>query len=504
MKGILFKQWYKPMNLKGTAVLNRKHLIYIATRPGSIHNYGAGYGLFGKIPGMEAQGVVEDFERAKKIVTAVSHRRTIYRATLSLDDRTAKEKGYYNRAEWEKLAYKNMKAIAKEMNISPRSMCWVASYHHARGHPHIHIMYWDNSTKIREEFVPPERFQIMSENVKAAFNRDIYHNELQDLRTQLTDEEKLLRTELRAMCRESNVADILNLQNVSQLKLDQIGEQLHQLILGIPAYGRLAYAYLPEDYKAQVDTCVESIMQITDFKREEQRVCDLSDRISEYYGNGLEKIKYNRDKASSKLRTSLGNELMSFIREYQRDLGARVPTDIRGQAEELKRLCRNIIHGNAEIAAAYGAAVESFPKERTPRSVLMSEEARRALYEKLRGDIQADMRVRTQIRACAARWTSFLENAQTEDPRHVAYSKACKIYDHVLYQMLYEDAGYQHQEDADMALTAMFSLFQIASQSSQQQRNQLQLDRHRRSAELSETARKDMRKKQEQEGGWSL
>ena len=54
MKGVVFKQRYKSVNIKSTPTLNRKHLNYIATRKGAIHNPGCAFGLWGRLPGMAA------------------------------------------------------------------------------------------------------------------------------------------------------------------------------------------------------------------------------------------------------------------------------------------------------------------------------------------------------------------------------------------------------------------------------------------------------------------
>lgn len=48
----VYKQSYKARNLPSTPVLNQKHLIYIATRPGVMCNPECGFGLWGKLPSM--------------------------------------------------------------------------------------------------------------------------------------------------------------------------------------------------------------------------------------------------------------------------------------------------------------------------------------------------------------------------------------------------------------------------------------------------------------------
>lgn len=124
-EGIVFKQRYKSMNLKSsTKVLNKKHLIYIATRKGAIYNYGCNYGLFGRIGEMEEAGDIEYFDTAQKIIFNVSERATVYRAVLTLNHEQALAKGYYARQRWEELLTQKINILAKEMGIAEEDFRW--------------------------------------------------------------------------------------------------------------------------------------------------------------------------------------------------------------------------------------------------------------------------------------------------------------------------------------------------------------------------------------------
>ncbi|MEL7655185.1 MAG: relaxase MobL [Bacillota bacterium] len=180
--GVVFKQRYKSMNEKNTPLLNGKHLLYIATRTGAIHNKDCAFGLFGRLPYMDEAEDIDNLKKAHTLVTSVSHRRTVYRAILSVDDETAKNHGLYSRVVWQELVSQKIGVIAKEMDIERGDFCWAASMHCEKGHPHVHVVYWDNGSKIRQEHVPTERFEIISEHVRAEFGRDIYSEEISELR----------------------------------------------------------------------------------------------------------------------------------------------------------------------------------------------------------------------------------------------------------------------------------------------------------------------------------
>ncbi len=89
----VFKQSYKSRNRPTTRVLNQKHLVYIATRPGVMRNPECGFGLWGKLPGMKASQNIDDLRTAYRAIGQASEGHTVYRAILSVDKNTAKDYG---------------------------------------------------------------------------------------------------------------------------------------------------------------------------------------------------------------------------------------------------------------------------------------------------------------------------------------------------------------------------------------------------------------------------
>lgn len=75
---IVFKQSYKSKNLASTRILNQKHLIYIATRPGVMRNPGCGFGLWGKLPDMKTGKNINDLRTARQAVGEASKSHTLF------------------------------------------------------------------------------------------------------------------------------------------------------------------------------------------------------------------------------------------------------------------------------------------------------------------------------------------------------------------------------------------------------------------------------------------
>ncbi len=502
--GVVFKQRYKPMNEKKTPMLNGKHLMYIATRTGAIHNKDCAFGLFGKLPFMDSSANIDNLQTAHTTITSVSRRRTIYRAIISVDDETAKSHSLYDRAVWQELIGRKINVIAKEMDIDRNDFCWTASMHYEKGHPHVHVMYWDNGSKVRQEYVPSERFEIIAEHVRAEFGREIYSEEISELRGEtkgLVDEARL---ELMALCKEQNVVDALNLKSISVITLTDIGQRLYDLVIACPQKGSLKYAFLQDGYKAQLDAMISEIMKIADFGKLQRQYLKLTDEISEFYGNGDEKMEYNRSQALKKLNTALGNEVMEYIKLYKRELADSAPVEL----EELKSVIRDDAQGLLRNNTNFAELQKMFPKFRTPLREIMTDDFKHKKDEVV-NEIISDIRVRTKIQAYIMKFKNTqevpvppeYEKAENKVLSKETYSPLFRTVDEVVMETLYEDAGYDQQRKNDMAVNMLIQVFSSANQRLNQQRSQHQLNKLR-SRDKSKTALRDLQKRHEQQGYW--
>lgn len=499
--GVVFKQRYKSMNEKKTPMLNGKHLMYIATRTGAIHNKDCAFGLFGKLPFMEFSENIDNLQTAHTMITSVSRRRTIYRAIISVDDVTAKNHSLYDRAVWQELVSKKINVIAKEMDIDRNDFCWAASMHYEKGHPHVHIMYWDNGSKVRQEYVPAERFEIMAEHVRADFGREVYKEEISERRDSTKEIIDEARLELISICKEQNVADALNLKNVSAEKLNDIGQRLYDLVITCPKKGSLKYAYLPEEYKKQLDTMISEMMKLTDFRKLLKQYIKLTDEVSEFYGNGEEKAEYNRSQSLKKLNTALGNEVMDYIRSYKKELEESTPAEF----EALKVVIQDDALGLLRNNTNFTELQNMLPKHRTPLREIMTDDFKNKKDEVVH-EILSDIRVRTKIWAylkseekqSTGQSTNATPGNRGENDT-ATYSQIIRTIDDVVMETLYKDSGYEEQWKTDMAVNMLIQVFGSSSQGLNQQRSQHQMNKVR-SKDISKTALRDIKKRQEQQG----
>ena len=494
MNGILFKQTYKPKNLPSTPVLNVKHLTYIATRPGVIPNPQCGFGLWGRLPGVREPELINDLRTAGQAVRQASPRHTLWRAILSVDGDTAQTHGLYERGAWEALVNKKIGALAKEMGIRDQDFCWVAAMHYAKGHPHVHILYWDKSDTPHQEAIPPKRFQILAERIRAEWNRELFREELAELRTEKKELDSQLRLELKALLRDANVSDAFSLRSVSRDQLDELGGRFLELVRALPPKGALKYKLLPEPAKAAVNAFLDPILRLPDFTRLSAQYLKLTEEISALYGNGEETRGHNLESAREALSTNLGNELLRVVKDCRSELESQVTAD----SGELRSLLSAAVAPLLSGSARYQALLAAMPELRTPMWEIKKDPAFTEQRRALVGELADDFRIRALFHG----YRAAVERQVPPDGSDAALRTPHRALGQLVDQQLQEDAGYDAQARIGVMTNVLLRLFSSASRGAGQMSAQRDLLLHR-SRELSEAARRDLIKRREREGSWS-
>ena len=509
MSGVIYKQSYKARGQPGTAGLNVRHLQYIATRPGAIYNIGCGFGLWGQLPGDEGIRIQQDLTWAKQLVRQASKEHTLYRGVLSVGNKTAMEKGLYSRERWERLVNDHIDVIAREMDIKPQNLCWVASMHYAKGHPHVHLLFWDNGNDPRPEHIPKQRFDAKTERIRAEFSRDLFQEEILQEQLEQRSDVKNLRSALQAVCLEANPGKALDLPKLFRgTGLGILQRGLLELIRELPARGSLRYAYLQQEYKAKVDAfaklCIE---QIPELAREEARYMERSRRISELYGNSKDGMEAAQDKAADKLNKELGNEIMGAIRKIREEMQQTAPSD----RLELRTYLRESAEEILPTLDSYSKLFQMLPLERIPVGAMTKQIP--GYYEgmnKVVNEVLEDARVRLRLQSWARKEAGIdpdarnLDSEQQEKYRD-QYQEAKRDLRADITEKLRSDAGWTDellQTNTAMLMCEMLRLTaQLVSQKGAAL-NQGKLNGKRRSRNMSREERKNIRAVKSQGSSW--
>ena len=519
MSKIVFKQSYKSRSKTSTPGLNVRHLNYIATRPGAIYNPGCGFGLWGQLPGDGAIRLQNDLEYSKRVVRDASKFHTLYRAIISVGKDDAQEKGLYDRARWEQLVNDHIGTIAKEMDIKTENLCWCASMHYAKNHPHVHILYWDNGTDPRPEGFAKEQFIQKTEHIRADFSREIHREELLEVQHDQRQQLKEMRTFIQAMCREANPEQALDLNRLyNGSNLDGLASHMYELVKDVPSSGSLRYAYLPPDYKAKVDALVTACLEVPDLAKELDRYDTFTQQISELYSNSDTAATENLAKAREKLYKELGNQVMDAIRE----LRLQIQLDQPFSPLEVQLLLQTAVNEVVPSLKSYQYLKELLPRERIP--VKLMERQIPGYHEQLNNvvrDVLMDARIRLRLQTYALSMVLPENWEEPENSQHTVCGKKLSEDEYAEYEKIYRDTKSELRREITSLLrqdvgwldetlhsnTALMlcGMMRLLSQSAYQRQAsaaQAMQDRKLRSRDRSREARKDYHATQQAPGEW--
>ena len=147
MSILVYKQRHRHPNKKDTPGANYAHIRYIATRPRVLKNENADHGLFGK---MEPGAVTEfgDWRDVAKAVYANSRKGIVmYRSVVSFAEDTARGLLLKDQKSWQRYIENHIMTIAEKNSIRRENLKWAAAVHGEKKHPHIHVVFWDQSVR---------------------------------------------------------------------------------------------------------------------------------------------------------------------------------------------------------------------------------------------------------------------------------------------------------------------------------------------------------------------
>lgn len=521
MSKIVFKQSYKARASPSTPGLNVRHLNYIATRPGAVFNPGCGFGLWGQLPGNESIRILNDLEYAKQSVREASLDHTLYRAVISVGKDDAQRQGLYDRAKWEQIINDHIAAIAKEMDIKPQNLCWCASMHYAKNHPHVHLLYWDNGNDPRPDGMSRERFKEKAERIRADLSREIHREDIHEMQKEQREQIKLLRMTVQAMCREANPEQALNLSRLLQSgELEGLSAQFLELIRDIPAYGSLRYAYLPSAYKEKVDLLIQSCMELPELSKELEKYKLYTSQISELYSNSKTAAEEALDKAMQTLKKELGNQVMAAVRETKDELFVSSPSS----HAELQTLIRTAVSDVIPNLESYQELKACVPSERIP--VRCMEQQIPGFHEQLNNvvsDVLSDARVRLRLQSYALAAALEKGHIDHREAHHTVCGKKLSDEEWARYQSCYkeaksdlrneikaqlrEDVGWTHEAVNTCTAGLLCGMMRLVSQAAAQKQAgaaQAAQDRRMISKDKSREAKKDRQAIQSNAGGWDM
>lgn len=281
------------------AVANTKtYADYIATRPRA-ERFGS-HGLF------TDDGVQVQMSKVSQDLNA--YKGNVYTAILSLKRGDAARLGFDNGTRWRDFLRGQTHTLSENLKIPIDHLRWYAAFHNEGDHPHVHLIAY--STVPGEGHLSKQGM----ENMRSAFARDIFSQELLFTYQQQTE----YRDQLREQGRES-ISDIVAQINAGAYQNPRIEELLIRLADRLSrTIGKKVYGYLKPDVKAIVDQIVaelagdDNIRKLYDLWYEQRE-----DVLRTYTDTFPERIPLEQNKEFKSIRNAVIQEALKITPYFQ-------------------------------------------------------------------------------------------------------------------------------------------------------------------------------------------
>lgn len=312
----MFKMRVQNPNKPKAVIKEKANVNYIATRPGVMLNEDRQHGLFGRLAAAQQQEALDLAEAKDLIGKRIRERKVIHRCVLSLREEDALRLGIDTPEKWQELTKENVKLIADGLGIRESDLRYVAALHMEKGHPHVHISLWDDSRKVREPFVHPNKVKEIRKNIN--------HNVYRELLSEWYHEKSLSRDEMLRMQKEliegipNDKMDVEgrfpNMRQFDEDLYKEVSEAIDDFKARLPPKGRITYKTLTPEQKEELNQIIDKIVDANeDFSEEMRRYLFYSEKIGEI--GGKEQKDKSVDKAKKDIYNRLGNVLLRSIKE---------------------------------------------------------------------------------------------------------------------------------------------------------------------------------------------
>lgn len=173
----------------------------------------------------------------------------VWTVIISLRREDAERLGFNSGERWRDMLRTQTEAIAKNFKIPVEDLKWYAAFHNESHHPHVHLMVYSS------EQAKPYLTQKGIMNLRSAFAKDIFADDLHSVYEKQTEHRDALRAQSRDV-----IAEIVSRINSGAYDNPAIENKLIELADRLSKTGgKKQYGYLKADLKAVVNSIVSEL-----------------------------------------------------------------------------------------------------------------------------------------------------------------------------------------------------------------------------------------------------
>ncbi|KYH30768.1 MobP3 family relaxase [Neomoorella mulderi] len=335
------------------------HIKYAAERPGSS-------GLFGS----EGEPVPGWQEIGSKLAR---HNLPVWRVIVSLRQDDAERLGLTEREKWQACIENGVNSAIKAMHLHPDHARWVAAFHRKEGHPHCHVVIWEekHGAARRQGYLEPGERR----GVFRSFAREVFRDE----RDCLTAEKTAIRDAIRELAGNDMAKVTEFMKEVKQARLEAraflgaspkmlpvltagreevLARKLKDLAGIMPGHGRVALAYMPGEVKEKAWEIAGWILEQPGFSQSAGRYQELARQLASHYTLKPEALDEAARKAYEDIRDRVAQVVLKGAAEINR-LEREIEFKEKGESRQIQVEKSRVANG------VWKAAWRALERERT-------------------------------------------------------------------------------------------------------------------------------------------
>lgn len=302
-------------------------------------NEGMNHGLFGCLTPGTPLTEFQDWKDVAQLVYRNARRHvTMYRSVVSFGEDTAKELLLTDRKAWQRYIGNHIRTIAEKNGIRREHFQWAAAMHREKNHPHVHVVFWDNSdekAKIRNPFTHPS----VPNNIRRQMIKDTFADRiraygeeknmavagLRQTSDELVDDFerhiRLMGKEKYRRLREEYDLDAELAEDFSftDRVLNEAADRVFRLKSALPPKGRIAYQLLPEEMKKQADALTAYLLaQVPELKTLRTDYVESKMKMVHLYGGSGEYLASQRNRFEAEADKIIANRILGMVKALNR------------------------------------------------------------------------------------------------------------------------------------------------------------------------------------------
>jgi hypothetical protein len=261
----------------------------------------------------------------------------MYRAIISLTEVDAVKLGYDNPQKWRELTKRQMPEICDKIGISSANLNYAAAVHMEKGHPHVHLLFWDEKQEVKKRaFVPLK----IANGIRIGMIKDIFSDEMSEFQKIKNEARSAALSGLNSFF-DGFAAEFASMtpqeyaKAVERLKRDgelaggkliynhfktanirDIAADLLKICDSVSKRGRLNYKFTPSETKSEIDSFIRKILsQNEDCRREFNAYLNTAEELAKFYSDNPDSHAKARQNAEDDMMSRIGNVVLRAVKK---------------------------------------------------------------------------------------------------------------------------------------------------------------------------------------------